>query len=245
MRKISSVVLTIVLVVVVMAVTVPGVRAAGTSIYIYDAVADGYDCSIGYYHAVFYARVEAPAGETADIWGSMSLPGAGVIWSGYLVTVVGPGVDDDDWYVTVNEGAVPEHTLLTVSMYDANSSAESHITIDCTTGEVKVYNQRERSPKEEPYTGIVLLGDEVATPYASIPNASGVLPCGVFDVNGWGTKFIGMADFPACTPPVEVLCLNGEGQWTADNVSNVVIRGDYEVDFDSSQDGTCAFFPTS
>jgi hypothetical protein len=41
------------------------------------------------------------------------------------------------------------------------------------------------------------------------------------------------------------MCLNGDREWTADNVSNVVIRGDYEVDFDSAQHGVCAFFPTS
>ena len=94
----------------------------------------------------------------------------------------------------------------------------------------------------EPYTGIHLVSDSEQAPYLSVPNAAGQLPCGVFDVNGWGTKYVGLADFPACSPPVTVMCLNGDLEWTADSVSDVVMQGDYEVDFTSSQHGTCALF---
>ena len=97
-------------------------------------------------------------------------------------------------------------------------------------------------PKEAPYTGIVLLSEAEQAPYLSIPNAAGATPCGVFDVNGWGAKYVGMGDFPGCTAPVTVMCLTGEGAWTADTVSGVVMHGDWEVDFTSSQDGTCALF---
>jgi len=94
----------------------------------------------------------------------------------------------------------------------------------------------------KPYTGINLLSEAEQAPYLSVPTAEGALPCGVFDVNGWGAKYVGMADFPACTAPVTVMCLNSDGAWTAENVSNVVMQGDYEVDFTSSQHGLCALF---
>ena len=93
-----------------------------------------------------------------------------------------------------------------------------------------------------PYTGIQLLSSDEQAPSLSIPNAAGATACGVFDVNGWGAKYVGMGDFPGCTAPVTVMCLNGDGEWTADTVSDVVMHGDWEVDFISSQDGTCGLF---
>jgi len=99
-------------------------------------------------------------------------------------------------------------------------------------------------PAEPPYTGITLLPEDVALPYLGLPNDAGMMPCGVFDVNGWGRKYVGLADFPACTPPVEVLCLNDMGQWTGNEIHDVVLHGDYEVDFTSTQHGTCGIFPT-
>ena len=68
---------------------------------------------------------------------------------------------------------------------------------------------------------------------------------GVFDVNGWGRKYIGLADFPNCTPPdLTVMCFDDMGGWTADNVKDVYIRPDgAELDFTSSQHGICGIFP--
>jgi hypothetical protein len=95
---------------------------------------------------------------------------------------------------------------------------------------------------EVPYTGIFLLSSAEQAPYLAVANADGALPCGVFDVNGHGRKYVGLADFPGCTAPVTVMCFNDVGEWTANNVSGVVMQGDYEVDFTSSQHGTCALF---
>lgn len=102
--------------------------------------------------------------------------------------------------------------------------------------------QTEDEDKYVPYTGIHTLSPSSAAPFLSVPNEAGQTPCGVFDVNGWGTKYIGLADFPACSAPVTVLCLNADGQWTADNVKDVNYHPYGEVDFTSSQDGHCAFF---
>ena len=101
----------------------------------------------------------------------------------------------------------------------------------------------EKPPPDPPYTGIWLLGStEAQAMYMAVPDANGATACGVFDVNGWGAKYVGMGDFPGCTAPVTVMCLNGDGEWTADTVSDVVMHGDWEVDFISSQDGTCGLF---
>ena len=65
--------------------------------------------------------------------------------------------------------------------------------------------------------------------------------CGVFDVQGWGAKTVDLAAYPTCEGAVSVLCLDGEGQWTGDTISNFVQDGTV-VTFMSSQHGTCAFF---
>lgn len=96
--------------------------------------------------------------------------------------------------------------------------------------------------KEIPYTGVNLINESDQALYQSVPDAAGQLPCGVFNVNGWGRKYVGLADFPACSAPVTVMCLNGDLEWTADSVSDVVMQGEYEVDFTSSQHGLCALF---
>ena len=118
-----------------------------------------------------------------------------------------------------------------------NVLASDSITVNCTTGQI--IRDKEKS---EPYTGIYLLSSAEQAPYLSVPNASGAAACGVFNVNGWGAKYVGLADFPGCTAPVAVMCFNGDGVWTADNVTNVVMHGDWEVDFTSSQDGICGLF---
>lgn len=101
---------------------------------------------------------------------------------------------------------------------------------------------KKNTPQHIPYTGIHLLPEDVAASYYAVPDAEGVSPCGVFDVNGWGRKYVGLTDFPACTAPVSVRCLNGDGEWTADTVGDVVMQGDWEVDFTSHQHGICGLF---
>lgn len=83
---------------------------------------------------------------------------------------------------------------------------------------------------------------ETGGPEADVANSAGVTPCGVFDVQGWGDKITTLADFPGCSGPVTVMCLDGEGSWVADNVSEFAQDGDV-VTFMSSQHGTCGFFP--
>lgn len=69
----------------------------------------------------------------------------------------------------------------------------------------------------------------------------GSLACGVFDVQGWGAKTVDLAAYPDCEGEVAVLCLDGDGQWTDGNITNLVQDGSV-VTFMSSQHGTCAFF---
>ena len=125
----------------------------------------------------------------------------------------------------------------------ASSDCGTDITYNYFTGVYQYICGADHEKSGPPYTGIHLLGSsDEYTLYTGVPNAAGETPCGVFNVNGWGRKYIGMADFPACTAPVTVMCFTVDGAWTADTVSDVVMQGDYEVDFTSSQDGICGLF---
>ena len=85
-------------------------------------------------------------------------------------------------------------------------------------------------------------------PEASIASTGPEIPCGIFDVNGHGWKFVGQADFPACQQLVqaggtlEVLCLTGDGVWTDESVSGTYLHDDVEIQFLSGQHGICGFF---
>jgi len=125
--------------------------------------------------------------------------------------------------------------------FNGNEPLPIHWEVDTGTATFHFHCYPPEGP-EPPYTGINLLSDAEQVPYLSVPNADGATPCGVFDVNGWGAKYVGMGDFPGCTAPVTVMCFTGDGAWTADTVSGVVMHGTWEVDFTSSQDGTCALF---
>ena len=83
----------------------------------------------------------------------------------------------------------------------------------------------------------------------AIAGPDGVLPCGMADV-GWGYRVFNVGDeFPACAeslPNLTVYCLNGEAQWSAENVSDVDVSMLTEtVTFEVRQDGLCALFPTA
>ncbi len=95
------------------------------------------------------------------------------------------------------------------------------------------------------------LSNDQAAPLLNIPSPTGQLPCGVFNVKGHGSKKILLSAFPACSVdthatdvPLEVLCLDGNGQWTGANVHGLELRQEGAVlAFTSEQDGHCALFP--
>ena len=91
-------------------------------------------------------------------------------------------------------------------------------------------------PVVKPLTGAELEGT------SSIPNADGVTPCGVFDVNGHGFKAADLRQYPDCTGELyTVACLNDKAEWITDNISEVKLIGD-QVVFTSKQDGACGLF---
>ena len=94
-------------------------------------------------------------------------------------------------------------------------------------------------------SGPVAFSAEQAAPYLTIADEDGILPCGVFDVGGHGEKTLPLSGFPACTAAEYfVACLNGEGQWVRDFISDVRIRrNDNAIQFESAQEGICALFP--
>jgi hypothetical protein len=88
---------------------------------------------------------------------------------------------------------------------------------------------------------------------SEVPNAAGFTPCAVFDVNGWGDKWINLDDYPSCDfyqPYLTVQCFTDEGTWTDTTVDHVIYRPMYEFEtgpvltFDSTQHGVCGIFPT-
>lgn len=97
--------------------------------------------------------------------------------------------------------------------------------------------------------GVVPLDPAEAAPLLAIPLPNGTLPCGVFDVNGWGLKIIWLEDFPDCIeyiPRLGVGCLTADGQWTDEHVHRLRIRADFrEMKFGSSQHGACGIFPAN
>ena len=186
------------------------------------------------YRAELYCSPESSTGQTDTV--HCKVTGDTKWWASYWSGI--PGISksdcgftavfsDDTWTLTRADEGHPDGVLRSYAISGA---------------EVLYYQGHACSSKEEPYTGIQLLSSDEQAPYLSVPNAAGATACGVFDVNGWGAKYVGMGDFPGCTAPVTVMCLNGDGEWTADTVSDVVMHGDWEVDFISSQDGTCGLF---
>lgn len=93
---------------------------------------------------------------------------------------------------------------------------------------------------------VVPLAAEEAAAYLGIVGPGGVLPCGVFNVQGHGGKVVTLANYPACTPhpSLQVACLNGSAQWTTEFVQDVSLSEDTQsVRFTSNQEGLCAVFP--
>lgn len=86
-----------------------------------------------------------------------------------------------------------------------------------------------------------------------VSNAAGFTPCAVFDVNGWGDKWINLNDYPACDfyqPYLTVQCFTNDGMWAVNTVHDVVYHPMYEFEtgpvltFNSTQHGICGIFPT-
>lgn len=92
----------------------------------------------------------------------------------------------------------------------------------------------------KPLTGSEAQGD------LGVKAADGTSPCGVFNVNGFGDKQATMADYPACTATkYKIMCLDDKAQWQPTYISAVRLSGDRkQIFFTSSQEGTCALFPS-
>ena len=154
-------------------------------------------------------------------------------------------------YATMYYDGVPSGQA--VATVEIDAGGPDHFTfkatyrLSCATGTM-VVRRIFAVPGERlvPYTGIHLQSADLVAPYLGVANDDGVKPCGVFDVNGWGRKYIGLGDFPACTPPdLTVMCFNDEGKWVEGTAKDVYLRPDgAELDFISSQHGICGIFPT-
>ncbi len=99
------------------------------------------------------------------------------------------------------------------------------------------------APPEAPYDPSVtpLTGADLEN-VSTIPNVSGLLPCGPFNVNGHGPKVVELSQFPNCSGgEIFVACLGADAKWTNDNVADLKVTAS-QVTFTSNQDGTCSLF---
>jgi hypothetical protein len=89
----------------------------------------------------------------------------------------------------------------------------------------------------------------------NVPNEAGFTPCYVFDVGGWGDKWLNLdeAEYAACTayrPYLTVYCMNSQGEWVNNTVDAVIYHPMSEfqtgpvLTFTSTQHGHCGIFPT-
>jgi hypothetical protein len=174
---------------------------------------------------------------------------AAVDTSGSASALATAGGDPDGTaYVDASAGGATDVLMGTLLVKEGGVTViHTQWILDCNDLPVREINllTGKAKGKDAPYTGIFLLSQVEQALYLNVPNSDGVNACGVFDVNGWGRKYIGLADFPNCTPPdLTVMCFDDMGGWTADNVKDVYIRPDgAELDFTSSQHGICGIFP--
>lgn len=88
-----------------------------------------------------------------------------------------------------------------------------------------------------------------------VPNEAGFTPCYVFDVGGWGDKWMNLdeAAYSSCTqyrPYLTVYCMNSRGEWVDNTVDAVIYHPMSEfstgpvLTFTSTQHGDCGIFPT-
>jgi len=104
---------------------------------------------------------------------------------------------------------------------------------------------------DEEFGVVSINAEEFAAIQAAIPGPNNEVACAIFDVRGHGFRALALSDFQQCDPttPLDVYCLNGEGQWVNDNLSQISIVPELnQVTFLSAQEGYCALLqdrPTS
>jgi len=89
--------------------------------------------------------------------------------------------------------------------------------------------------------------DPAETPELTVPNADGQLPCGAGLVDEWGNNVFDLTELTCCagiTEDATVYCLDAEGHWTNEFVSEVTVSlANGTVAFQATQHGMCAIFP--
>ncbi len=97
----------------------------------------------------------------------------------------------------------------------------------------------EFEPAVQPITG------PEADVLLEVANDAGNTPCGIFDVGTQGDRIVNLSDYENCQPSNpsnhDIACLNSNGQWTDEFVSDFSYGGE-TVEFVSGQTGTCGIF---
>lgn len=104
------------------------------------------------------------------------------------------------------------------------------------------------APAEKPGPSPFMQPANTTSGEYGIPGPNGAMACGVGLVGpNWGHRVFKLEDYPNCAsylPDVTVLCLSGDGVWSAANVSDVVVsEANGTVAFQVKQHGSCGIFP--
>jgi hypothetical protein len=128
-----------------------------------------------------------------------------------------------------------------VAEITCDGNGENGSAADCSAIERYVCTDDKGKPDPSPY--VFPLSEHPAMNQAG---PGGAVPCGMFDVGGWGHRVADLKQFPACTPPdLTVYCLDEDGNWTQDDISGIVASAENNtVAFQSGQHGVCGIFPT-
>lgn len=83
------------------------------------------------------------------------------------------------------------------------------------------------------------------SPYFSIPNPAGVLPCAICEVDSHGPKSIRLSETACTGTNLTVYCMTEDGVWTQTEVFDPGVTSDsLAAIWTVGQHGTCGIFPT-
>jgi hypothetical protein len=183
--------------------------------------------------AAFIANVGTAQAENGDSWKEC-------YEDGVCCTYKDKG---DSLKVTCSGGEI-EKKCAWVYEVKCDGNGENGSAADCTFTERYVCKNGSSDDESGPSPYVFPLSDH---PAMNQPGPNGAVPCGMFDVGGWGHRVADLKQFPACTPPdLTVYCLDEDGNWTQGDLSGIVASVENNtVAFQSGQHGVCGIFPTN
>lgn len=190
------------------------------------------DCSVSYDTTFDYVNLSSSFGIYTTVYGDATwLSGGGATW--------GAGGSGTAFrHMSGTGGGGPYVTCSATVEYRADGFLSATRTVTSVNPEP----EQENTPWffTQPTANDLVTGNHQTVPY------NGAEACGIFDAGWYGRKYLTPENFPACAgflpDGVEVVCMNEEAIWTADNVTGSgVSEGVFYAIVE--QHGTCGIFP--